>query len=212
MKTLILLVVLLFSTLNAVSILHVGIGLGAPGGVTVDPYESPTVFGGANAICEYEIFFQPMQSVSIHTRYSGYNKAGLLSSMEVDSRIYYFGVSYNISNLLTTDKFLNEISPIIAYGFEKVEWGDGYTSYWDGSDQSVKGEDFVEYVSVGLKGSLGIKKNDIVLKIILSLYYDSIIYAERDVMDNTGDWIGLEDPKYKTDIYGQIEFSLGFMF
>ena len=64
---------------------------------------------------------------------------------------------------------------------------------------------------MGLKGSLGIKKEDVILKISLSLFYDHVIDYERNIIKNTGDWIGLDVPKYITDFYVQVEFSLGFM-
>ena len=212
MKTLILFIIIFLTTLNAESILNIGPGLGTYGGVIAEPYSNPAFgFNGATIYCGYDIFFQPMQSISVITRYSGYDKSGLLSSNDVNSNIYYFGLSYNISNVLITDKYINEISPVIAYGIEKVEWGGDYTSYWDGSDQSTKGEDLVQFISLGLRGTLGVKKKDTILKISLSLYYDHIINSERSVISNTADWIEIENPKYKTDIYGQLEFTIGFM-
>ena len=213
MKTLILFVVILFSTLNAESILNFGLGLGQSGGLTSPFRETPSLLG-INFHSEYEAFFQTIQSVSFRFRYSGYSKKSsfisISGSSSTSSNAYYLGVSYNITNAKISEKHITEISPIIAYGFEKITWRSEYTSLWSGTPELLSGNDYVEYISFGLSGALGIKKNDIIYKLRLSIYYDHILYTERTVIaDTTGDV--LDEPKYKTDIYGQLEFTIGFI-
>lgn len=212
MRAIIILLVFFSTILNAESILNFGLGLGQSGGLTSPFRETPSLLG-INFHSEYEAFLQTIQSVSFRFRYSGYSKKSsfisIYGSSSTGSNAYYLGVSYNITNAKISEKHIAEISPIIAYGFEKITWRSEYTSLWSGTSELLSGNDYVEYISFGLSGALGIKKNDIIYKFRLSIYYDHILYNERTVIADTGDT--LDEPKYKTDIYGQLEFIIGFM-
>ncbi|MDA3886907.1 MAG: hypothetical protein PF638_15065 [Candidatus Delongbacteria bacterium] len=202
--------IILGSILNAQSILHVGVGLGGGEGVFTEPYKDPFISLSLNADCEYEFFVLNTQSISLRGRYSDYNKSELFSTGY--SEKYSYGISYNFTNVILTDKFFNEISPIIEYGVENVKWGDSFNiSFWGDPDEPLTGEDKLSYLTFGSRFSIGLKQKEIVYKLSMLLFYDHILTSERNISNDPDNSLSL-DPDFKTQIYGIFKFSIGYMF
>ena len=129
MKTLMLLVVLLCLTLNAQSILHIGIGMGQFGGTTVEPYESTTSNTyGINFDIEYEKYIYNLQSISFFSKYSNYDKLSKWIEKSNSSSIN-FGMAYNITNIFSSKLLLVQVSSLLFYGIEKIAWQGYYPSH-----------------------------------------------------------------------------------
>lgn len=207
MKTLVFMILTIFlcTSLNAQSMIHVGAGIGSYGGVTAEPYKSPfTSFFGVNIDCEYQYFFQPIQSFSLRARYAGYDKSPLFSP--ANSQIYSFGIAYSYSNVIPSEKHYNEVSPIIEYGIEKINWVEGKLS----AENEPEGEDEIKVFTVGCRFSRCLKTTRFVYKLSLIVAYDHIISAERSIFLNDQiDTSYLNDPEYKTDVYWKLMFSIG---
>ena len=176
MKNVLHILLLIILSTHGQSILHFGIGLGGSGGIETSPYSETGSSLGINIFGEYEIYVQDIQSISFRLKYSGYEKNyGLLDVVDANSSALYLGLSYNLTNAKISEKNINELSPIIAYGFEQVRWYNEYTSLWSGSSQVLDGNDYAEYVTFGLSGAIGLKKNDLEYKIRLwNMYYNDL--------------------------------------
>jgi len=196
-----------------ISIKCLSIGMGKYGGITAVPYEKPFLsIDGYVADIEIETFLKPNRSVSFCLKYAKYNKAELFFD-EVKSKAFYFSASYNFSNPLALKNWFYEYSPSVALGREDIIWNDVLFSILSDSDpDSIKGDDKLNYLSIGFRGAIGYKFKNIVIKLSLLPSYDFLLYGRRRIIQDTqeGEKVyELNNPDYQSGFYLQSKVSVG---
>ena len=212
MKVLIMVLTILLSTiLNAQSIIHFGVGMGQYGGATTTPYDNPTSnYAGINLDLEYELFIYNLQSISFFSKYAHYDKSGKEPN-ESNSNVFSLGVSYNITNTFISNGFIVQFSPILSYGFEKIEWQNEYPDpNWYGLYVNVKGDDAIGYASFGFVGGFGIRMDKMITKLNVSYIKSHIIHHERTLSHSADEFLYYEEPEYKSVPHSQIRLSVGY--
>lgn len=215
MKKLIFILALITYSANAQTIFHFGLGVGQAGGTTVIPYESPFLWGitGYTTDVEIEAFMHNNNSFSFLFSYSSYSKSEF-SSVSANSNAFYIGTSYNMSNLSNQTKFYYEVSPLIMYGIEEVQWeGDiSGISIFTNTDEYIKGVDEMKYVSLGLRGAIGYNLGRFLIKFSLIPKYDFILNKSRSILINNQEGEKrhyLDRPNYQSHLYVQSKISIG---
>ena len=211
--TFIVFTVFLSISLNAESILHLGIGMGQFGGATVEPYkETTSTTNGINFTIEYEKYIYNFQSISFFSKYSNYDKLSKWIDKS-NSNSINFGMAYNITNTFSSKLLLVQVSSLLSYGIEKIAWQVVVADpNWSGVYYNEKLEDFIGYVSFGFIGGIGIKTDNVVTKLNLSVVNDYLIHDERTNLTNNVDYIELNDLDYETVLYMQVRLSIGYIF
>ena len=213
-KLLIGIIFFLYIQVNAQSFLHLGFGIGQYGGSTTYPYHSPFLsYDGYSIDMEYESFFQRNISLSIFLTYSSYNKMELFLE-EANSNIFYFGLACSFTNQFEVKKVYYKISPMIAFGFEEIRWRDniGHFLFSNSPEEIIKGRDKLNYISLGITNSLGLKIKRINIEFAISPKYDILIWEKRSILENAETEAissKLENPDYKSEVYFQCKISLG---
>ena len=208
MRILILLTIIICTVLNGQSILHFGLGIGEYGGATATPYDNPTSdYAGMSLDLEYELSLYNLQSVSFLSKYSYYDKSDKEPN-ESNSNAFNLGVSYNITNTFTSTGFIIQVSPILSYEYENVEWKEEYPSSIFYGMIDVEGTDIIEYISYGFIGGFGIRTGKIITKLNVSYIKDRIIHHERTT--STKDYVDYVKLEYKTTPHSQIRLSVGY--